>query len=33
MIQIENLYAGYAGKTVLKGIHLEFRPGELVGVL
>ena len=33
MIQIENLYAGYAGKTVLKGIHLEFRPGELLAVL
>lgn len=33
MIQIKNLYAGYSGKTVLKGIDLDFCPGELLAVL
>lgn len=33
MIQLRNLRAGYPGRTVLEGIDLDFRPGEVLAIL
>lgn len=33
MIQLRTLRAGYPGRPVLKGIDLDFRPGEVLAVL
>ena len=33
MIQLRNLRAGYPGRTVLDGIDLDFRPGEVLALL
>ncbi|MCI8913127.1 MAG: ABC transporter ATP-binding protein [Lawsonibacter sp.] len=33
MMELQNLQAGYPGRTVLEGINLEFRPGEVLAVL
>jgi energy-coupling factor transporter ATP-binding protein EcfA2 len=33
LIQIENLYAGYGGHPVLRGLSLNVRPGEFVSVM
>ena len=33
MIQLRGLRAGYPGRTVLEGIDLDFRPGEVLAIL
>lgn len=33
MLQLQNIHAGYGPIEVLKGIHLEVRPGEIVALL
>ncbi|GLI52462.1 ATP-binding cassette domain-containing protein [Thermodesulfovibrio yellowstonii] len=33
MLKIENLYAGYGEKEVLKGIQLEFSRGKVYAIL
>ena len=33
MLRIENLHAGTAGKTILKGIDLEIKPGEVHAIM
>src|ERR1700723_3434332 len=33
MLQIEGLSAGYGPVVVLRDVHLEVRPGEMVGLL
>lgn len=33
LIEVKNLYAGYNGSDILKGISLKFQQGEMVGAL
>ena len=33
MIRLENLTAGYGGTPVIRGISLDFRPGEVLALL
>ena len=33
MIELKNLQAGYPGRTVLEGVGLDFRPGQVLAVL
>ncbi len=33
MLRVENLSIRRGGKTVLEGLELELRPGEMLGVL
>ena len=33
MIEVKNLYAGYRGEDVLRGVTLAFRPGEVLALL
>lgn len=33
MIRLKNLRAGYTGRTVLEGVDLDFRPGEVLAIL
>lgn len=33
VIRVENLWSGYPGRPVLKGISLEVRQGEFIGIL
>lgn len=33
MIELKDLRAGYPGRTVLEGVSLDFRPGEVLAIL
>ena len=33
MLSIDNLHAGYEGKTILQGINLDVKPGEVHAIM